>query len=364
MRKLTAILMTVLMIGTALIPAVSSAEGAVALTVNDITENENAFGRCVVPAGYDVVYQLQTCTLDQSVAYPNMLMITAGKTNGPQMVYISARDYFAQGDGTSEELDGQFNLDYQTPLLHYMRADEYNDYIAEKAFSAIADNGRVASEGSRQFPEVEEAFRQIMEPRVKTMGTGVAGILYTRAYDYKTSVWMNGYSFMLDGVKYYALVLTANAGVWMLAEGYASVSWVNWVVPFTYIMLAPESDTEAMDAFIMFVNNTRTSDQFDKANENMSEALWTEIKKAHDIRDGYNYASRAIREGTAEGSDYNEERVTDYIFDRNDYTLEDGSHVKVSTDYSYVWEGDNGNIYVSNSLFDQPGGSRQLYPNP
>ena len=64
------------------------------------------------------------------------------------------------------------------------------------------------------------------------------------------------------------------------------------------------------------------------------------------------------------GDDYDEDRITDYIFDQNDYTLEDGTHVKVSTGYSYVWEGDNGNVYASNSLSDQPGGSRQLYPNP
>ena len=71
-----------------------------------------------------------------------------------------------------------------------------------------------------------------------------------------------------------------------------------------------------------------------------------------------------MKEETARGNDYDDERVTDYIFDQNDYTLEDGSHVKVSTGYSYVWEGDNGNVYASNSLFDQPGGSTQLYPNP
>lgn len=31
--------------------------------------------------------------------------------------------------------------------------------------------------------------------------------------------------------------------------------------------------------------------------------------------------------------------------------------------YDYVYEGTDGNVYVSDSSFDQPGGSTQLYPN-
>jgi len=55
--------------------------------------------------------------------------------------------------------------------------------------------------------------------------------------------------------------------------------------------------------------------------------------------------------------------VTDYIFDQNDYTLSDGSHVKVSAAYDYVYEGENGAAYYSDSAFAEPGGSIRLYPN-
>ena len=70
-----------------------------------------------------------------------------------------------------------------------------------------------------------------------------------------------------------------------------------------------------------------------------------------------------MQEETAKGDDYSEERFSDYIFDQNDYTLSDGSHVKVPTNYEYVWEGDNGMVYYSDSAFAQPGGSTQLTPN-
>ena len=70
-----------------------------------------------------------------------------------------------------------------------------------------------------------------------------------------------------------------------------------------------------------------------------------------------------MREETEKGDDYDDERFTDYLFDQNDYTLSDGSHVKVPTDYDYVYEGDGGVVYYSDSAFSQPGGTTQLYPN-
>ncbi len=45
------------------------------------------------------------------------------------------------------------------------------------------------------------------------------------------------------------------------------------------------------------------------------------------------------------------------------YTLSDGTHVKVPAGFDYVYEGDNGTVYFSSSAFSQPGGSTQLYPN-
>ena len=57
------------------------------------------------------------------------------------------------------------------------------------------------------------------------------------------------------------------------------------------------------------------------------------------------------------------DRFTDYIFDRNTYTTSDGYDVSISTSYDYVWEGDNGTVYYSDSAFDMPYGAEQLYPN-
>ena len=70
-----------------------------------------------------------------------------------------------------------------------------------------------------------------------------------------------------------------------------------------------------------------------------------------------------LRDEASDGDDYSDERFTDYIFDNNDYTLSDGSHIKVDTAYDYVYEDGDGNIVVSNSAFAEPAGGNRLSPN-
>ena len=359
MRKLIALLLVLMMI-----PAAVVADGVLTLSVSSAVEHDTPFGRCVVPEGFTVVSTVVSCTTGQSVQYPCQAVITAGKENGPQMAYLSANDYIAGTGPEAVQQDGQFNLDFQTPMLHYMTAGEYCDYLAPAAFAHVADGGSVTEVGTRELPEIEAHYYRLMSPEIAKWKRELEGTI-ANVDDVKTSMCMKGYQFSVSGVTYYGIILTGNVGVWMSARGLrGTVSWVNWVVPFTYMMYASETDTEALDAFEMFVTNTSASDQFNRTNLEMSEELWKIIKKAHDITDCYSYSTQKMKEETAKGNDYDDERVTDYIFDQNDYTLEDGSHVKVSTGYSYVWEGDNGNVYASNSLFDQPGGSTQLYPNP
>lgn len=65
--------------------------------------------------------------------------------------------------------------------------------------------------------------------------------------------------------------------------------------------------------------------------------------------------------GTGDGT-YDTEEFCDYILSQNSYTTSDGKVVKVPNSYDYVYEGEDGNIYVSNST-DQPAGSTRLYAN-
>ena len=148
-------------------------------------------------------------------------------------------------------------------------------------------------------------------------------------------------------------------GLFVNQEGH----YILWDAPYVYSMLCPVDQWDQASAmFAVFTENTSVSDQFLLANQRLSTEIWSSLTGI-DLVGGKEIGERIMREETSAGDDYDEERFTDYIFDANDYTLSDGSHVKVSTAYDHVYEGDNGVVYYSDSAFAQPGGSTELTPN-
>jgi len=332
-----------------------------AFALTDAVENETAYARCVAPRGYRVTSGITTCTHAQSVKFPCQVHISAIREGGPELNYLSANDYMS---GVSDDYsqDGMFNADFQTPLLHYMDAADYCDYFI---YGIAAERGGRDIEllGEDRFSELDDFFRQKERDELKSAQAQTGWTLLT-VNRISISLCRRDYAFTALGRAYRASVCLGSHGNWFTAGDYAPIQWVNWGTPFTYWMICPAQDwAEGCAAFEMFVGNTTASDQFNKANEDMSDALWVEILKAHDITGCSTFALRQMRDAIDEGSDYDVERVTDYIFDENDYTLSDGRHVKVSTRYDYVYEGDGGTVYFSDSAFAQPGGSTQLYPN-
>ena len=123
--------------------------------------------------------------------------------------------------------------------------------------------------------------------------------------------------------------------------------------------------------FQMFIDNTNVNDQFIDANDAIATEIMTTVINNWNMQcaasSAYAQAMTAMTFASVESAmsadNYSSDRFSDYIFDQNDYTLSDGSSVQISTAYDYVYEGSNGVVYYSNSAFDQPGGSTQLYPN-
>lgn len=331
-------------------------------SITDVVENENAVGRCAAPAGYRTDYDVFICTLGQSAMNPCLAFITAYRENGPEMYYWSARDYIS---GVTEEdatQDGQFNYDFQTPMLHYMTATEFCDYLAGYFFDQLGAEDISVLE-TDTFPQLQDFLAGEAQRHIRESDIGSMGGLLTIDRDVIT-LCRRSYAFTAGGTDYRCVIFTGNEASYFTLHGYSNVHWVNWGVPFTYVMFCPAQDwAEGSAAFELFIGNTTVSDQFMSANKNMSDALWAGIRKAHDVTDCVSIATTALDRETSAGDDYEDERFTDYIFDQNDYTLSDGSHVKVSTAYDYVYEGDNGMVYYSDSAFSQPGGSTQLYPN-
>lgn len=338
---------------------------ALSFTVTPIEQGGMTMGRCTAPEGYKVQSKATCDVLGQSAGNPWLLRVVAQSPDGmTNLTYTSMRDYMANATGTTP--DGQYNQGYFTPMLHYMTAAEYCDYWANQMLSDVKTIELVEED---TYPALQATLRQREDQMLQMhrellkyidglSADRVAITLSSRRYHVVTS----------KGLEYYYCVATATRGTWFTASlpgPYVSInnSYVLWEVPCVHTMLCPAYLWEERGgAFPAFVENTSVSDQFMAANQKLSNELW-DIITGRGTTYANSYSEDVMREETASGDDYDEERFSDYIFDQNDYTLSDGRHVKVSTAYDYVFEGDNGNVYYSNSLSDQPGGSTQLYPN-
>lgn len=171
------------------------------------------------------------------------------------------------------------------------------------------------------------------------------------------------YSFVYEGTPYRANIITYT-GIIQVSQTVGSLSclWYIWSSPYTYVYWAPETQyEEEKAAFDLFAANTSVSDAFLVAVGNLSTELSAEISLGKSATTNDVISGLSSQMSSAEDT-YREERFTDYILSQNSYTTSDGSVIKVPNSYDYVYEGDDGTIYVSNSA-DGPAGSTRLSGN-
>ena len=181
------------------------------------------------------------------------------------------------------------------------------------------------------------------------------------------NVSLNGYPFKLVIAAAVEGTQMSFTGEFAYNMGTMNSSFIAWDSPSVFFMLTPENGYEGQKAvYEQFVLNTRVSDQFLQAlfrvRDQITQAVIQQNGSSMEQLSGDFQSSMSSSMGS-EDTYTTEEKFSDYIFDQNDYTLSNGDHIKVPTSYEYVYEGDDGNVYVSDSSFDQPGGSTQLYPN-
>ena len=336
-----------------------SASGVYSMSVTDLKKNENALGRCVAPEGADVSWDLSTCTIHNSFSNPCRVMITVNDGDY-SMIYMSMQDYL--GGVTQETPDGQYNSDYHTPMLHYMTASEYCDYFLQQ-FNSSGEMQNVTVVEENNYPQVQNLLDLSAEKALSEYRANETFGLLT-ADGAEATMCTKLYSYDYNGLPYYMAVTTTSLGVQLTANGYASYSWIAWQTEAVYAMFCPAYMLdEALTVFSSFEANTTVSDEFKAANKKMGDALWKAVRDSLTLEPGRSYCEKVLSEETETGDSYDEERFSDYIFDQNDYTLSDGRHVKVSTQYDYVYEGSDGTVYYSSSAFADTNGGTKLYPN-
>ena len=336
---------------------------AVAYTINGIEKDGMIFGRCMVPEGYDVTETVASCTTGQSTSNPYLLRIEAYKPGEASLTYYSPRDFLSNVNEATE--DGTFSMRFFTPWLHYMTAAEYCNYWAAQVFP---DKTLTLVE-EYDYPEAQPYFRETERKNLMMNDTAMARFLGLTFNGADISMCTRRYEYEADDVTFTFCVTAVSSALQMTMTMPGLLTTIKqelilWNVPCLYAAFCPASQWEKVrPVFDMFRENTSASDQFFAANRRCAEELWRILVNQTSLSYAASYSEEVMRDETGSGDDYDEERFTDYLYDQNDYTLSDGSHVKVPTSYGYVYEGDNGNVYVSDSAFGQPGGTTQLYPN-
>ena len=221
--------------------------------------------------------------------------------------------------------------------------------------------------------EMQRQLDALAEKLYQGVGQMIQGTGYTVDGAY-VGVASREYNVTLDGYPFKLVVSSATEGVQMsfvseLAYNMGTVkeSSIAWDSPFAFFMLTPADGYEQkIEICEQFMLNTTVSDQFTQAlatvRNQLTQARIQQCGSSMEQLAGDFQSSMSSAMGS-EDTYTSEEQISDYIFDQNDYTLSNGDHIKVPTSYEYVYEGDDGNVYVSDSSFDQPGGSVQLYPN-
>ena len=373
MKRLIALLLGLTLVLAVTGPACASSSGSgVAMVVTPVDAQDMRLGQCMAPVGYSVSPVLAVCgsdTAPRSVTNPLGLIVIATSPDGRIiMSYESSNTYIEIISSTvggyvfRTHQDGVFDTETMTPMARYMSPSEYALSYLNGMFPGVTMTYLSSLDMSqydaalRQKAQNEYDAMQAQHPELVGLSVdGVAVLAESPVF----SCNMNGEDYVI--IVKTVLEATQTTATLQMLQGVLTETEIVWSPRCTYVLACPQTEpAEILYAFDAFTENTATSDQFNAANQRLADELRQIIVDGR-MSTGSSYSYQVLSSSTSSDDTYNDERYTDYIFDQNDYTLSDGTHVKVSTAYDYVYEGDNGVVYFSDSAFPEPG--TRLTPN-
>ena len=369
MRRFVALLL-VLCLG--LCCAALAEDDAIAIQVTDVQCDGGTVGRCVVPADYTVESVVSYCGAGQSLGYPMQLGVDALSADGrTQLSYASAMSYIQilestmNGMTVATQQDGQMDETTLTPMLTLKSPGEYADML----IAALFPDAQITTTGDAELPSNAQALLTAhMQERYELMSGLFASDPSTTVDDAYCDVVERSYRFEKDGEPYCATISTGVDAV-QITQSYDTgvlnvrLSYITWEVPGIYLVVAPESEWDAAQAtFELFTLNTSASAAFQQANLDLSNQIRESVLANRSLA-GAESVCRSAVSGLTDSSIDNAERISDYILSQNDYTMPDGSSVKVPLEYDYVYGDANGNLYATTSPSDVPAGMDALKRN-
>ena len=344
-----------------------SQQTATPMVPMDIQVDSMKLGRTMVPEGYTTLPRLNNCTQQVSLGNPLQFSLTAMAPDGEViMYYASDADYIhilATDNWTGinrSHVNGQTDYTTLTPMLESMQADAYCDYAMQQLFG-FTD---WTVYGTRDFSKYQSQIEQLLQEKYNLIAPGLTAIGATVEHA-DMMFAQRGYTSTMNGTDYFATVCCLTFRIrYSVSMPGAYERVVLWDVPCLYAMVCPVTRTDfTLPIFELFMENTSVSDQFMQANRHASNEIRVNALKARSLTPFSGYCTDVLRSSTDTGEDYYEDRFSDYLFDQNEYTLSDGTQVKVSTSFEHVYEGDHSTVYVSTGSLTVPGGATELTPN-
>ena len=313
--------------------------------------------RMYAPSDYSIVQTLDSYGNANTVCSPacpwQLTLVADSPDYRTEMMYCSQMSYIY-----SQQMYQEGTLYYGiSSMLEPMTASAYADRIVQLVYNNV---GEIYCVNIKEATDEEQAY---LQDRAQTIYDYYNSSFSTTGFmsiEGTLSTYIEKeYAFMQNGQEYTVIVITATDLVqYTQSVSGLSDTLVQMAVPYVYVYASPSEETAAGRAnFDLFVLNTRVSDEFVLATEKVSLELQKAITSGTNPSIDNDEISDIL--GTGDGT-YDTEEFCDYILSQNSYTTSDGKVIKVPNSYDYVYEGENGNIYASNSA-DQPAGSTRLY---
>ena len=330
--------------------------------------------KCAVPKGYEMTSEVRCCDETTCLGYPVRVgaMLTAPE-KGTFMMLYAGENYIERKTGPSmfPQIDGTLDKEFVIFMLHYQPA--YN-FVYERACTMLEAVG-VSPSSMSLYEEDLKSFGNMTAARKDYINTNIVPVLTRSGF---TVDWVdataNERTFVFDyqGVKYCLCIFAESFGYQMSSKPY-NTCYVLWEVPYYYALMCPEAlyreihDTD----FRVFRENTGVNDQFIALSDKLTEkirntviASWNmAVARSMAYAETMTALTFSMVESSLGGSYSTADRFSDYIFDQNDYTTEQGDHVKISTSYDYVYQTGSPTVYYTNDASLVPYGATMLSPN-
>ena len=318
-----------------------------------------AIARMYAPSDYSVIQTLDSYGNANTVCSPacpwQVTLVADSPDYRTEMMYCSQMSYMY-----SQQMYQEGTLYYGiSSMLEPMTASAYADRIVQMVYNNVGD---IYCVNIKEATDEEQAYLQDRAQTIYDYNESSFSTTDFISMDGTVSTYIEKeYAFEYNGEEYTVIVITATDLVqYTQTMGGFSDTLVQMTVPYVYVYASPSDEIDAGRAnFDLFMSNTRVSDEFLILTQKISLELLNAITSGTNPSIDNDEITDIL--GTGDGT-YDSEEFCDYILSQNSYTTSDGKVIKVPNSYDYVYEGENGNIYVSNST-DQPAGSTRLYAN-